>query len=122
MYSTIQYSNSLGTIETRWSTAFIEVIVLQEHFVPPQTEVKGLSDGSVKRCKNVCLYNYNDLVSGAIFLVTFVLLGFNLSIALIVTFTVSIIIVNLLGLMYIWNVTLNAVSLVNLVMVCYAVH
>lgn len=61
-------------------------------------------------------------VSGAIFLVTFVLLGFNLSIALIVTFTVSIIIVNLLGLMYVWNITLNAVSLVNLVMVCYAAH
>lgn len=61
-------------------------------------------------------------VPGAIFLVTFVLLGFNLSIALIVTFTVSIIIVNLLGLMYVWNITLNAVSLVNLVMVCYAAH
>ena len=49
---------------------------------------------------------------------TFVLLGFNLSIALIVTFTVAIIIVDLLGLMYIWDISLNAVSLVNLVMVC----
>ncbi|KAJ7371490.1 NPC intracellular cholesterol transporter 1 [Desmophyllum pertusum] len=54
--------------------------------------------------------------AAAIFVVTFVLLGFNLSIALIVTFTVAIIIVNLLGLMYLWNISLNAVSLVNLVM------
>ena len=57
-------------------------------------------------------------LSAAIFVVTFVLLGFNLSIALIVTFTVAIIIVDLLGLMYIWDISLNAVSLVNLVMVC----
>lgn len=58
------------------------------------------------------------VLSAAIFVVTFVLLGFSLSIAVIVTFTVSMIIVDLLGLMYIWNISLNAVSLVNLVMVC----
>ena len=58
------------------------------------------------------------VLSAAIFVVTFILLGFSLSIAVIVTFTVSMIIVDLLGLMYIWNISLNAVSLVNLVMVC----
>ena len=58
------------------------------------------------------------VLSAAIFVVTFVLLGFSLSIAVIVTFTVSMIIVDLLGLMYIWNISLNAMSLVNLVMVC----
>ena len=58
------------------------------------------------------------VLSAAIFVVTFLLLGFNLIIALIVTFTVAVIIVDLLGLMYIWNISLNAVSLVNLVMVC----
>ena len=57
------------------------------------------------------------VLSAAIFVVTFLLLGFNLIIALIVTFTVAVIIVDLLGLMYIWNISLNAVSLVNLVMV-----
>ena len=59
------------------------------------------------------------VLSAAIFVVTFLLLGFNLIIALIVTFTVAVIIVDLLGLMYIWNISLNAVSLVNLVMVWY---
>ena len=53
-------------------------------------------------------------------MVTFLLLGFNISIALIVTFTVALIIVNLLGLMYIWDISLNAISLVNLVMVSTA--
>lgn len=63
-------------------------------------------------------YICHSFFLAAIFVVTFLLLGFNLSIALIVTFTVAIIIVNLMGLMYIWNISLNAVSLVNLVMVC----
>ncbi|XP_048590646.1 NPC intracellular cholesterol transporter 1 isoform X2 [Nematostella vectensis] len=52
----------------------------------------------------------------AVFVVTFLLMGFNLSIALIVTFTVAMIITNLLGLMYLWSISLNAISIVNLVM------
>ena len=55
--------------------------------------------------------------AAAIFVVTFFLLGFNVLIALIVTFTVALIVTNLIGLMYLWNISLNAVSLVNLVMV-----
>merc|ERR1711915_15881 len=51
-----------------------------------------------------------------IFVVTFLLLGFNFGIAIIVTITVSMIVVSLCGMMYYWNITLNAVSLVNLVM------
>ena len=50
-------------------------------------------------------------------MVTFFLLGFNVGIALIVTFTVALIVTDLLGLMYFWSISLNAVSLVNLVMV-----
>lgn len=49
-------------------------------------------------------------------MVTFLLMGFNLSIAAIVTFTVAMIVTNLLGLMYLWDISLNAISLVNLVM------
>lgn len=54
--------------------------------------------------------------AGAIFVVTFILLGFNLGIAFIVTLTVAMITVDLIGLMYVWNISLNAISLVNLVM------
>lgn len=54
---------------------------------------------------------------GAVFLVTFVLMGLDLVLSVIVVTTITMIIVNLGGLMYFWNITLNAVSLVNLVMV-----
>ncbi|CAN8027040.1 unnamed protein product, partial [Ixodes persulcatus] len=52
---------------------------------------------------------------GAIFVVTFVLLGLDFVSAAVVTFTITMIIVNLMGLMYWWDISLNAVSLVNLV-------
>lgn len=53
----------------------------------------------------------------AIFVVTFIFLGFDWHSALIIVTTIASIVVNLMGLMFWWNVSLNAVSLVNLVMV-----
>ena len=53
---------------------------------------------------------------GAIFVVTFLLMGLDLTSAIIVLFTVLLILVNLGAFMYWWNITLNAVSLTNLVM------
>ena len=52
----------------------------------------------------------------AIFIVTFVLMGFDLVSSIINLLIIILIIVNLGGLMYWWDITLNAVSLVNLVM------
>lgn len=52
----------------------------------------------------------------AIFVVTFLLMGFDFFSSLVVVITISMITVNLGGLMYFWNISLNAVSLVNLVM------
>ncbi|XP_045523161.1 NPC intracellular cholesterol transporter 1 isoform X2 [Pieris brassicae] len=52
----------------------------------------------------------------SIFIVTFVLMGFDLFSALVVVVTITMIVVNLGGLMYWWGISLNAVSLVNLVM------
>ncbi|KAF8767939.1 NPC intracellular cholesterol transporter 1 like protein [Argiope bruennichi] len=51
----------------------------------------------------------------AIFVATFLLLGLDLHSAAIVAITVIAIVVNIMGLMYWWNISLNAVSLVNLV-------
>ena len=48
---------------------------------------------------------------------TFLLMGFQFQIAFIVTFTVAMIITDIMGMMYLWSIPLNAVSLVNLVMV-----
>uniref|UniRef100_A0A8C6PMS6 NPC intracellular cholesterol transporter 1 n=1 Tax=Nothobranchius furzeri TaxID=105023 RepID=A0A8C6PMS6_NOTFU len=53
-----------------------------------------------------------------IFVVTTVLLGFELWSAVIVTITIAMILVNMFGVMWLWGISLNAVSLVNLVMSC----
>ena len=53
----------------------------------------------------------------AIFVVTFLLMGFDIFSSIVVVITITMIVVNIGGLMYWWNITLNAVSVVNLVMV-----
>ncbi|KAF7654289.1 hypothetical protein LDENG_00071930, partial [Lucifuga dentata] len=54
----------------------------------------------------------------AIFVVTAVLLGFELWSAVLVSITIGMILVNMFGIMWLWDISLNAVSLVNLVMSC----
>ncbi|KAJ8964878.1 hypothetical protein NQ314_004560 [Rhamnusium bicolor] len=51
-----------------------------------------------------------------VLVITFILTGFNVFSSLVITATVTMIIVNMMGLMWLWDITLNAVSLVNLVM------
>ena len=53
----------------------------------------------------------------AIFIVTLLLLGFNFFIASILTFTIAMTVLDMFGAMYILNIELNAISLVNLVIV-----
>lgn len=55
---------------------------------------------------------------GAIFLVAVVLLGCELWSAAIMCATIAMILVNMFGVMWLWGISLNAVSLVNLVMSC----
>lgn len=52
----------------------------------------------------------------AIFVVTFILMGLDIFSSIVVVITITMILVNLFGMMYWWHITLNAVSLVNLVM------
>ncbi|TRY76439.1 hypothetical protein TCAL_00054 [Tigriopus californicus] len=52
----------------------------------------------------------------AIFIVTFILMGLDLCSSLIVILVILMILVDLGGLMFLWGIQLNAVSLVNLVM------
>jgi len=52
----------------------------------------------------------------SIFVVTYLLMGLDFRSSIIIVLIISMILVNLGGLMYWWNITLNAVSLVNLVM------
>ncbi|KAK7826859.1 hypothetical protein U0070_026455 [Myodes glareolus] len=55
---------------------------------------------------------------GSIFLVTLVILGCELWSAVIMCVTIAMILVNMFGVMWLWGISLNAVSLVNLVMSC----
>lgn len=52
-----------------------------------------------------------------IFLATFFLTGFDVISSALVLGTVTLIVINMGGLMWMWNISLNAVSLVNLVVV-----
>lgn len=52
-----------------------------------------------------------------IFIVTFFILGMDPWSAMIIVGTIACILVNLIGLMYWWNIDFNAISVVNLVMV-----
>ncbi|CAM1327847.1 NPC1 (predicted) [Pycnogonum litorale] len=51
-----------------------------------------------------------------VFIVLFILSGFDLHSSSIILLTITLILVNLFGLMYWWNISLNAVALVNLIM------
>lgn len=58
----------------------------------------------------------------SIFVVTMVLLGFEMLSAVLVSVTIAMILVNMFGVMWLWSISLNAVSLVNLVMVRHQKH
>ena len=53
----------------------------------------------------------------SVFVVTFLLLGFDVWSAAIATIIIAMLVNGMFGLMYLWSISLNAVSLVNLVMV-----
>ena len=54
---------------------------------------------------------------GAIFVLTFFLLGCSVMSAFTVTLTVAMIVVDVMGMMWAWGISFNAISVANLVMV-----
>lgn len=63
---------------------------------------------------------------GAIFFVTLIFFSFNLVASVVIIYVIASITINLLGLMYLWNISFCAISLVNIVMVrlwvCFDFH
>jgi Niemann-Pick C1 protein len=53
----------------------------------------------------------------AVFLVTCILLGFDFHTAFLIILCVFMIIIDMFGVMYLWHIELNAVSVVNIIMV-----
>lgn len=58
----------------------------------------------------------------SIFCVTTILLGMDPWSAFIIVTIIALILMNLIGLMYWWSIDFNAVSVVNLVMVCFLLN
>lgn len=63
-----------------------------------------------------------SLSIGEIFVVTLLLMGLDFHSAIIMVFTILMILQDLLGLMAYWDISMNAVSLVNLVMVSQLIY
>ncbi|CAF3960120.1 unnamed protein product, partial [Rotaria sordida] len=53
---------------------------------------------------------------GAVFLVTFILLGFDIHTSFLILLCVFMIVIDMFGVMYLWHIELNAISVVNIVM------
>lgn len=51
------------------------------------------------------------------FIVSFILVGFDLMAATVIVLMVLLIVINMGGMMWMWSISLNAISLVNLVVV-----
>ncbi|XP_023706750.1 NPC intracellular cholesterol transporter 1-like, partial [Cryptotermes secundus] len=94
--------------------------MLKEHLGPSSVEVFPYSVFYVFYEQYLTIWDDTFRSVGfslaAVFVATLVLTGFNIFSALIVVAMVAMVVVNLAGLMYWWSVSLNAVSLVNLVM------
>lgn len=52
-----------------------------------------------------------------VFTISFILTGLDFIAAVVILLMVTLILINMCGLMWLWNITLNAISLVNLVVV-----
>ena len=79
--------------------------------------VKRFADKHFVRNLTFCKIPLTFLSAAAVFVTSFILLGFSIGSALVTMVTVAMIVIDLMGIMYYWNITFNAVSLVNLVMV-----
>ena len=58
-----------------------------------------------------------SLSFGAVFLVTCILLGFDFHTSFLILICVFMIITDMFGVMYLWHIELNAISVVNIIMV-----
>jgi len=58
-----------------------------------------------------------SLSFAAVFLITCILLGFDIHTSFLIILCIFMIIIDMFGVMYLWNIELNAISVVNIVMV-----
>lgn len=56
-----------------------------------------------------------------IFVISFFLMGFNIGSALVIILTIFMIVINLIGMLYFWSVSLNAITLVSKIILLFRI-
>ncbi|OPJ83375.1 Niemann-Pick C1 protein isoform C [Patagioenas fasciata monilis] len=141
-YSAVDFINNKSDVGATYFMTYHTVLKTSSDFIDAMKKARAIADNITETMgikeKNYRVFPYsvfyvfyeqyltivhdtifNLCISlGSIFLVTTVLLGFEVWAAVVVSITIAMIIVNMFGVMWLWGISLNAVSLVNLVMSC----
>ncbi|UJR21943.1 hypothetical protein I4U23_025012 [Adineta vaga] len=138
--SSVKLFESNRSVETSLIMGYHSLLINSNDFIDAMQQAYSLTDNITKALKkegyDIEVFPYSifyvfyeqyltiwhdsfmnlAISATAIFIVTFILLGLDIISAFIITLTITMITCDMLGMMYLWNIELNAVSLVNLVM------
>ncbi|CAD6208835.1 GSCOCG00010663001-RA-CDS [Cotesia congregata] len=119
-YLTNKQTN-LSSVRASYFMAYHSILKTSEDYYESMKAARKISANITNMLNsNLKRQNRNETSIGislvAIFIVTFFLMGLDIFSSIVVIITITMILVNIGGLMYWWHITLNAVSLVNLVM------
>ncbi|CAF0888633.1 unnamed protein product [Adineta steineri] len=138
--SSVKLYDVNSTVETSLIMGYHSLLINSNDFIDAMQQAYSLTDNITKTLKNngydIEVFPYSifyvfyeqyltiwhdafmnlAISATAIFIVTFILLGLDIISAFIITLTITMITCDMIGMMYLWNIELNAVSLVNLVM------
>lgn len=138
--NSVKLDEQTGTVETSLIMGYHSLLINSNDFIDAMQQAYSLTNNITNQLQksgyNVEVFPYSifyvfyeqyltiwqdtfmnlTISATAIFLVTFILLGFDIISAFIITLTITMITCDMIGMMYLWNIELNAVSLVNLVM------
>ncbi|CAF1589955.1 unnamed protein product [Adineta ricciae] len=138
--SSVKLFEGNQSVETSLIMGYHSLLINSNDFIDAMQQAYSLTDNITRTMKNegydVEIFPYSifyvfyeqyltiwhdafmnlAISATAIFIVTFILLGLDIISAFIITLTITMITCDMLGMMYLWNIELNAVSLVNLVM------
>ncbi|CAF4106049.1 unnamed protein product, partial [Rotaria sp. Silwood2] len=138
--SSVALSTDYKTVETSLIMGYHSLLISSGDFIEAMQQAYILTDNITRTLKasgyDVEVFPYSifyvyyeqyltiwhdallnlSISAAAIFVATFILLGFDIMSAFIITLTIAMITCDMIAMMYIWNIEMNAISLVNLVM------
>jgi len=138
--TSVRLSDDQSQVQSSLIMGYHSLLITSDDFIHAMQQAYLLTDNITKTLKNsgldVEVFPYsifyvfyeqyltiwhdalmNLSISGAaIFVMTFILLGFDILSAFVITLTIAMITCDMLAMMFLWNIEMNAISLVNLVM------